>query len=262
MRISACVVIGAVAFAAGGLFGQTEAGPPAFEVASVKPSNPQGGPTGLFTYPGGRIVASNCLLEYLIEQAFDVRSFQVSGGPGWMNDDRFDIEARPPASSESSKANPSNFKLPPNDEQRRMLQTLLVDRFQLKFHRGTKEAPVYVLAKGNKALKLQETKDKNDYPWAGSIAGGAIAGDGLAGINISMAQLAARLSEYMGRPVLDQTGLTGSFDFRYEYHSDDPHPDVVSSIITSVQALGLRLEASKGSIETIVIDHAERPSAN
>jgi hypothetical protein len=90
------------------LFGQTVASSPAFEVASVKPSNPQGGRigVGLFTYPGGRIVASGCPLDYLIQQAFDVQSFQIAGGPGWIHNDRFDIEAKPPASSLSSKANP------------------------------------------------------------------------------------------------------------------------------------------------------------
>jgi uncharacterized protein (TIGR03435 family) len=61
---------------------------------------------------------------------------------------------------------------------------------------------------------------------------------------------------------LDQTGLNGSFDFKYDQASDDPHPDVAAWIITSLQALGLKLEASKGPVETIVIDHAERPSEN
>ncbi len=77
-----------------------------------------------------------------------------------------------------------------------------------------------------------------------------------------MLQLAARLSSYMGRPVLDQTGVNGSFDFKYDQVSDDPHPDVAAWIITSLQALGLKLEASKGPVDTIVIDHAEKPSEN
>jgi uncharacterized protein (TIGR03435 family) len=252
MPISKCTV----AFAATmSLFSQTLATPPAFEVASVKPSDPQARiPAGMFTYPGGRIVAS-CTLEYLIEQAFDVPPFQIAGGPGWMKNDRFDIEAKPPASSLSSKANPFNFKLPPNDEQRQMLQTLLEDRFQLKFHRENKEGLIYALTKGNKALKLQDSKNKEEYPWAGI-------GPGLVGTNISMPQFAKRLAAEFGRPVVDQTGLTGSFDFRFEYHSDDPHPDPISSVITSIQELGLKLEASKGPVETIVIDHAEKPSEN
>ena len=242
--------------AAVSLFGQPAPDRPTFEVASVKLSNPEArAPIGLFTYPGGRIVASGCPLEYLIEQAFDVPSFRVTGGPGWIKNDRFDIEAKPPASSSSSKANPSNFKLPPNDEQRQMLQSLLADRFQLKFHRVSKEGLVYKLTKGIKALKLQDSTDKNGYPWAGI-------GPGLVGTNISLPQFAKRLEAVLGYPVLDQAGPTGSFDFRFEYHSDDPHPDPVSSIITSIQELGLKLESSKGPVETIVVDHAEKPSEN
>jgi uncharacterized protein (TIGR03435 family) len=253
MRILKCTVAFAATVC---LFSQTLATPPAFEVASVKPSNPQARiPAGMFTYPGGRVVANLCTLEYLIEQAFDVPSFQITGGPGWIKNDRFDIEAKPPASSLSSKANPFNFKLPPNDEQRQMLQTLLADRFQLKFHRENREGLVYALTKSNKALKLQDSKNKEEYPWAGI-------GPGLVGTNISMPQFAKRLAAVFGHPVLDQTGLTGSFDFRFEYHSDDPHPDPISSVITSIQGLGLKLEVSKGPVETIVIDHAEKPAEN
>ena len=79
-----------------------------------------------------------------------------------------------------------------------------------------------------------------------------------------MRLLAIRLSPYLGRPVLDQTGLEGSFDFKSEYPlpSDDQRPDVVASIITSIQGIGLKLQAAKGPVETIVIDQAEKPSAN
>jgi uncharacterized protein (TIGR03435 family) len=254
MRIAMCAVA-----CAASLFSQTPPSPPAFEVASVKPWDPPGGRgeiNGFYTYPGGRIVCNGCTLEYLIMQAFDVQSFQIAGGPGWMKIDRFGIEARPPASSKSSKSRPALAKLPPNEEQRQMVQT------QLKFRQETKEGSVYALTKGSKALKLQEAKDQNDYPWAGGLGGGLPSGDGLAGTNISMPQLVKRMSDWLGRPVLDETGLTGSFDFRFEYHSEDPHPDVISSIITSFQGLGLKLESSKGPVETIVIDHAEKPSEN
>ena len=146
-----------------------------------------------------------------------------------------------------------------------MLQALLADRFQLKYHREIKEGPVYVLLKGNNKLQLQDPKNKDDFPWVGnSNGGGAIFGNGIAGMNISMPLLATRLSRYMGRPVLDQTGLEGSFDFKFEYPlpSDDQRPDVITSIITSIQGIGLKLQAAKGPVETIVIDQAEKPSAN
>jgi uncharacterized protein (TIGR03435 family) len=266
MRISLFAATGLAALGtAVVLSGQNPASAPAFEVASVKPWDPPGGRgeiNGFYTYPGGRIVCNGCTLQYLIMEAFDVQTFQIAGGPGWMTIDRFAIEARPPASSKSSKSNPALAKLPPNEEQRQMVQTLLADRFRLKFHRETKEGSVYALAKGGKATKLQEPKDPNGYPWAGGLGGGLPSGDGLAGTNISMPQLVKRMSDWLGRPVLDETGLAGSFDFRFEYHSDEPNPDVVSSIITSFQGLGLKLESTKGPVETIVIDRAEKPSEN
>jgi Protein of unknown function (DUF3738) len=128
---------------------------PTFEVASVKPSGPtQRELNGLYTYPGGRLVCRGCTLQYLVLEAFHVQQFQISGGPGWMNDSHFDIEAKPPESSRSAKSNPALPKLPPNDEQRQMLQSLLIERFRLQVRRTTKDGPVYVLTRGDKALKL------------------------------------------------------------------------------------------------------------
>jgi uncharacterized protein (TIGR03435 family) len=234
---------------------------PEFEVASVKPSTSRE-IGGVYTYPGGRVGFRGCTLHYLIEQAFDIQEFQVSGGPGWIEDERFDIDAKPPASSQSSKSMPPYAKAPPNDEQRQMLQSLLVERFQLKYRRETREGPVYLLVKGNKALKLVDSKDKNAYPWAGGIHGGMIMGDGLAGTNDSMGDLAKRLSWYMSRPVLDRTGISGSFDFRSEYSSDSSRPDIINMILACLQDIGLKLEPSRGPVEAIVIEHAGKPSAN
>ena len=248
----------------GNAFPQSQA-QPSFEIVSVKPAGPDGpADTGLYTYPGGRIRANNYTLLYLILDAFLVEPFQVSGGPRWMSEDRFNIEAKPPASSESSKANPYSPKAPPNEEQRQMLQSLLADRFQLRWHREKKDGPVYLLRRGKNALRLEQPKDKNAYHWAGSNTGGSINGDGLAGTNISMPELAERLSGWLRRPVLDQTGLTGSYDFKYQFSNDSPgeHPDPVFVLMASVQAIGLKLEAGRGPVETIVIDKAEKPSAN
>ena len=237
---------------------------PAFEVISVKPSGagPHPNGIGLFTYPGGRILASLCPLQYLIEEAFRLQPFQISGGPRWIQEDRFDVEAKPPASSKSSQSNPRSPKLPPNEEQRQMLQALLIDRFQLHVHREIREGPVYFLVKTNKELKLQATTDKDQYPWVGSVAGGGISGDGIAGTNATMALMAERLGPYLGRPVIDQTALDGPFDFKFASHSDDPHPEIISAILSSVQALGLKLETGKGPIETLVIERVEKPAAN
>jgi len=262
MRISAHLLLGVVVFAPAEMYGQAATGLPAFEVASLKPSGPQSRTIGIYTFPGGRITAENYTLAFLMEEAFSVQRFQILGGPRWIDEDRYDMVAKPPANSKSSKSTPPYPKAPPNDEQRQMLQTLLADRFQLKYHCETKESPVYLLVKSKKELRLLDAKNKDDYPWVGGIPGGAINGKGIAGINISMPLLALRLSRYLGRPVLDQTGLEGSFDFKFEYATDDSQPDVISSIFTSIQGLGLKLEPAKGPVQTLVVDHAEKPSAN
>jgi uncharacterized protein (TIGR03435 family) len=236
---------------------------PAFEVATVKPTPPETRVVGyLGTYPGGRIRAINCTLEYLLSEAFDVRPFQISGGPNWIRTGGFDIDARPPADSKSIHANPAMPKVPMNDEQRQMLQTLLVERFQLKYHRDEREGKVYFLIKTNKKSKLEPAKDKDAFPWAGSPEGGGFGPNGVAGINITMPQLAARLSRALGRPVIDKTGIEGAYDFKSEYTADEANADRLTSILTSIQGLGLKLESGKGPVQTIVIDHLERPVEN
>jgi uncharacterized protein (TIGR03435 family) len=264
MRIRAGAAISIALLAPTPLSGQDTNSRPAFEVASVKLAGPNENPMGrgIFTFPGGRITANKCTLAKLIEEAFDIQPFQLSGGPHWINNDRYDIVAKPPASSQSSRANPTEPKTSMNAEQRQMLQTLLVDRFRLRYHTETKEGPVYLLVRSGKELDMQEAKKKDGYPWAGGLGGGGITGDGLAGMNETMDDLCRRLAPYLGRPVLNKTGLHGAFDFKFSYSSGDPNPDVISVILESVQAIGLKLEGAKGPVGTLVIDSAEKPSEN
>ena len=116
--------------------------------------------------------------------------------------------------------------------------------------------------KTDKPSKLQPAKSADEYPWVGSVGGGGISGDGLAATNATMALLARRLSPALGRPVIDRTGIEGTFDFKVPYHPGDPDPDVISCILVSVQPLGLKLETGRGPVETLVIDHVEKPTAN
>lgn len=238
---------------------------PAFEVATVKPSDPSlgmRGRGGLLVYPGGRIRAVNCTVRTLVSYAFNVQSFQVSGGPGWVGDDRYDVAALPPDSSSSVKTMPPSPRTPPTDEQRQMLEALLMDRFQLKFHQVNKIGPVYVLERGDRELRLVATQNKKDFPWLGAFQGGMINGDGLTGRNISMPEVALRLGRYLDRPVVDQTGLKGTYDFRIQYGKDDSDRDVLSCIFGSLKLMGLRLKPTKAPIKEIVIDHIDRPSEN
>lgn len=182
--------------------------------------------------------------------------------PEWANSDRFEVKAKAPEGTLSSQFTPAAPKAPPTAEERQMLRSLLMDRFQLRFHPDTREGPIYLLVRGKRNLNMFSATDTAAYAWSGGLGGGMIVGDGLQGINESMADLAWRLSRYLERPILDQTGLSGSFDFRMPYTADDQHADVVSMILTTVQDLGLKLEPSRGPVETIVIEHAEKPSSN
>ena len=239
-----------------GLFGAVASfGQVAFEVASIKPwtSRELG---SVYTYPGGRVAFRGCTVEYLIQQAFNTQRFQISGGPGWMRSERYDIDAKPPETSKSSRSMTPYPKAPLNEEQRQMLQSLLAGRFQLHYHRDAREGPVYLLVRGSKPLRMTDSKDKQAYPWS------RVSDEGLSGINESMPDLAWRLSQALDRPVQDQTGISGSFDFQITYSSAAAEPDLIAQTFATVQELGLKLEPSKGSVDVIVVERVEKFSAN
>ncbi len=166
----------------------------------------------------------------------------------------FDIEAKPPADSSSGRSTASGVLL--NEEQRQMLLALLAERFQLKYHRETKQGLVYFLDRTSKNFKLEETRNRDVLPW---ILGPET---GIAGGNVSMPLFSRRLSRWLDRPVVDRTGLDASYDFKFEYDSADSGRDLVASIMVSIQGLGLRLEPGKGPAEAIVVDRIERLSGN
>lgn len=229
--------------------------PPAFEVASLKPTVHRARAVGAVrTSRGGRVTIEGSPLEHLVEVALDVQRFQVTRGPEWMYIDGFDIEATPPAESRSSLSTLSSDTL--NEEQRQMLLALLAERFQLTFHRETRNGPVYFLTRTTKKLKLQETQNKDALP---SISGPET---GISASNASMPFFARRLSRWLDRSVIDHTRLDGAYDFSFEYDSFDPNLDLIGAILDSIRGLGLKLEHGHGPVETIVIDRAERPSGN
>jgi uncharacterized protein (TIGR03435 family) len=234
---------------------------PQFEAASVRPSGPDRRElNGFRIYPGGRIIAKGCTLQYLIMLALNVQHFQIDGLPAWAHftsGDAFDLQAVPPENSQSAKVQPAFSIDPPIDEERRMLLALLIERFQLKFHIENREGQVYLLERGTGRLNLRAPADKNAYPWAGGNYKTFYSGK-----NIPMPNLAQRLGEWIGRPVIDRTDLIGSFDFDYKIDDPDNDADITGFLLTAMKAIGLELKSSKGPIETIVIDHVEKPSAN
>jgi uncharacterized protein (TIGR03435 family) len=234
---------------------------PAFEVASITPCKP-GTPepmeehmnTVQFLSPGGRFTARAMDVKFLIGWAFGILPAQISGGPSWIDSDRYDIAAK----AETSAT---------DDQMKQMTQTLLADRFHLKFHRETREAPVIVISLGHSAPKLYppkegETQSVRAEPRMGPDQ--KIVAFRVTATRFSLAQLNATFSRQLGRVILDRTGLQGDFDFSFELTPDEhvPNPMDPSILLTALrEQLGLAVTSQKGPVEFLVIDGIEKVAA-
>ena len=248
---------------AGHMFGQPPSPQLKFEVASVKQSAPDS--PGIFSryLPGGGLQFTGATLQNLISIAYDVRPFQISGGPKWIDTDRFDIDARLTTSDAASPANPG---LTREDQWKagEGLRSLLADRFLLAFHEETREQSSFALVVAKGGSKLRESSESESFirrMGRGSIKGQAVA----------LRLLVLNLANELGQPVIDKTGLTGKYTFELKWDASLPsaaQSSVVSdpegsSIFTALQEqLGLRLESQKGPVRVLVVDRAERPSEN
>jgi uncharacterized protein (TIGR03435 family) len=213
----------------------------------------------IYAYPGGRIFCVHCTLQFLTTLAFDLPDWQVTGTAEWMSDARFDLDAK---TSERSQPTTWNSRTPLTDQQRQMLQVLLMDRLRLEGHRETRTDTVYILKRSDQPLKLVLPL----HPWeahsVGGAGGGSIGGaTGIAGKNISLHELATRISSVLKRPVVDQTGLSGTFDFECR-PSDTATSEVTDTVFDSMRRIGLKLTPAIGPVEMLVIDHAEPPTEN
>lgn len=263
---------------------------PRFEVASIKPTSQQGsdvqGLGDVRTLPGGRLVAEKAQLRYFIQIAYGVKPFQIAGGPAWINSAHYDIDAK-------AVGNPDNGQM------RQMMQTLLADRFSLKLHHETKELPIYELTVARSGLKLPEPKPGNcsspdpnapplpapgqPFPCGRVLMRMSPSGAQMQGGKVSMTELIRVLSNVLGRIVVDRTAFPGTFDVHLQFTPDDalagvpapppgqapgdsvkpPPSSDYGTIFTALQdQLGLKLESARGPVDVIVIDSAERPSAN
>jgi uncharacterized protein (TIGR03435 family) len=242
----------------------TAANSPVFEydVVSVKPSKFGGGGRGgalpviPAEQPADGFTAANVFPMWLIQTAFGVDYIQVQGAPAWLNSEQYVVEAK----VDSSVADALQ-KLSADDRRvvrRRMLQTLLADRFKLTVHRETKELPVYsfVIAKGGSKLREAKAGEPRLYK-AG--ADGAVIYQA-----IPFAELVRTFADQLGRTIVDKTGITGTYDVTLKFSLDDSRTDSNSpSLVTAVEEqLGLKLESGKGPVEIIVIDHIDWPSGN
>jgi bla regulator protein blaR1 len=262
------------------LWGQTGSAPLTFEVASIKPTAADFHGTMFQLQPGGGLRITGANLKTLLAYMYDVREFQISGGPGWINSERYDIVAKPERATGSDSAPADPGKLTDDqrktflEQTRQRMQSLLAERFHLSVHRETKEAPVYALAVSKSGSKLQPAKGGG--PDKMRMGRAEITGEA-----VEIQMLVMPLANILGRPVVDKTGLAGKFDFKLEWTPDPnqsfgnfgppppgaeaPPPGDPSgpSIFTAVQEqLGLRLESEKGPVEMVVIDRVEKPSEN
>jgi uncharacterized protein (TIGR03435 family) len=190
---------------------------------------------------GGTLIMHNATLKFCIIAAYGVQESLIEGGPAWINSERFEILAKAGDSAQNAQLLP-------------MLQSLVEDRFKLKVHREARQRPVYALTVAKNGPKLHPSESVEGF--LGRRGRGPITGR-----KASMAGLAATLSTLMGRKVLDRTGLGGVYDFTLEFAPFDVVDSPLPALATALQEqLGLRLEAATGTVEILVVDHAEKPT--
>jgi bla regulator protein blaR1 len=211
---------------------------------------------------GGQFTARNTTVKRLIEIAYGIKGFQISGGPRWIGSDLFDIAAKPDGPSTK-------------EEFQSMLQSLLSERLELVTRRDTKEMPIYALVVGKAGSKLQQASGSG--PNVTQIRRGMITARGMTTISLCNA-----LSGIVDRTVIDNTELRAKYDLKLQWApdenetamlaamgvpeitSDAPPPDPLGpSLFTALQEqLGLALQSRRGSVELLLIDKVKRPAAN
>jgi uncharacterized protein (TIGR03435 family) len=229
-----------------------------FEVATIRPAqySPNTPDCGLRPAPGNLQYIAKCTsARPILWTSYWLKSSQIIGGPDWLDTDRWDIVGQAPRTSTI-------------DELHIMMQNLFVERFRLQSHHEQREMPVYVLTidpKGAKNLIRHDTKNASDvsieqsderpnHKWNARFA--------------PMNFLAWRLSMWLDRPIINQTGLEGSYDFGFAFSDDVPLgaqlPPARYEVVFNAlrEQLGLRLESRRAPADVLVIDHIERPTDN
>ena len=235
---------------------------PAFEVATIKPSRPEA-QGKIFQVRGRHFATINTSLSDLITFAYGLHPRQITGGPSWIESEKYDLGAQPEGEGQ-----------PSGRQWKVMVQKLLADRFKLTFHRDKKELSVYAIVVGKSGPKLTKSEgDPNGLPGLFFPRLGV-----LNGRNATMADFAGVMqSAVLDRPVVDQTELAGRFDFTLTWTPDEfqfgglgvkaqppadnaaAPPDLFSAI---QEQLGLKLASTKAPVDIVVVDSVEKPSGN
>jgi uncharacterized protein (TIGR03435 family) len=239
-----------------------------FEVATIKPTAPDwNGGRYMRMKSANQFEAKNYTLKVLLSAAYNLSAPEILGGPDWVDSDRYDILGKTPGDAR-----------PTPDQQMAMLRKLIADRFDLAFHGERRETSIYSLTVAKNGPKLTESKAPPDTPAERRpLLAFVISPQGarMPGRDASMAELATVLQRSIDHPVVDQTGLSGRYDFDLEFLPDDTQfngalRDVIKPEVAYrydlfaalQQQLGMKLEAKKGPVEALVIDRARRPSEN
>jgi uncharacterized protein (TIGR03435 family) len=259
------------------------AGAQSFDAAAIK-QNKSGENNGRFGGPPGRFTSTNVPVQQFIVFAYQVQPFQIEGGPDWIRNDRYDINAR-------AEGNFPATTIDGPDPRRQMLKALLIDRFNLGAHIESRERPIYTLvaSRPDKALGPRLSRSTTDCVALGNAVrrGQAPAtlprtpaGDLDCGLSAPpgrltmgtqpMTQVAAMLSGLLRRGVVDRTGLTGNYSGNIEYTPDNapregadvpaPDPNDASLFTALEEQLGLKLEPGRGMVDVLIIDHIDRPT--
>jgi uncharacterized protein (TIGR03435 family) len=221
---------------------------PSFEVSTVRPSaGPIPGVPAFLGHQGttaDTLTARHTALVEIIRRAYGVVDQELVGAPAWTRDQRFDIVGK--------SATPAT-----DAELWSMVRPLLEDRFKLKYHREPREVSGLALVVGRNGHKLKRSEGGSNNI---SAAGGV-----LTGRNVTMSRFVGLLSSVMQRPVRDETGLDGTYDFQVDprqYAGTGPI-NLPSMVVTAIQEeLGLRLESRKFELQVMVIDHVQPPDEN
>jgi uncharacterized protein (TIGR03435 family) len=268
---------------------------PKFEVTSVKKSgaNRQGGPLRFGMQPGGRFTVTGMPVSFLLTMAYGIQRFQLIGGPSWINSDRFDINAV----AEDVPVQPTPPGTP--NRMQLLLRSLLKERFALVVHNETRELPLSYLVMAREDRKLGERLRPSTVdcralfaarareggpppappapPKPGEVPPcGMMSGTGrIAGGSMPMSNLASLLGIMLNRPVYDRTNLTGNFDIQLDYTPDQmpqippgatlppgltlPSPEGPALNTALEEQLGLKLDATRGPVDVLVIDSVAPP---
>ncbi len=231
--------------------------PLTFEVASIKPDQSNSGILMFENKPDG-LQARGFTVQMLIRAAYGYDDVLIVGAPGWLKSEHYTLDAKVAGSDVAMLA---KYSL---EQRRQMLRPLLAERFHLKFHRETKQLPIYSLVVATGGLKMTPSPPRGTTESEIQMKPGH-----LDCLNFSLSELKQWLTLHVGREVVDNTRLTGRYDFNLHWTPDSPAStgtetvDAAPSLFTAIQEqLGLRLEPAKGPVETFVIDDIEKPSEN